>query len=306
MRYDGYIRDFAERFSYPEEAKKCFADIEDRLDKEPELGAAFDLTLAAFAKNSLIDLGAALKRVDVIADKYDIPRFSLHFVFLMESSRYLKEKYKKAGIDESIFWDTMDDLRCKLLECMRVMGLPGTFVGGWFGGFFDLRMFKLGRFEFHLKVFDWDMTHTMNSGREFVPGDLYVNIHIPSTGVPLTDEVRYDSYRRAYDFFKDYFPDGKMIFGCCSWLLYPEHPKFLPPTSNILKFMSDFEYVHHETKEYFGDGWRIFGADADKPADELPRGTSLQRAFADWFKAGNKAGDAFGVFEFDGEKIIRQ
>ena len=33
-------------------------------------------------------------------------------------------------------------------------------------------------------------------------GDKVLNIHIPSNGIPLTDEVRLNAYREAYEFYK--------------------------------------------------------------------------------------------------------
>ena len=44
---------------------------------------------------------------------------------------------------------------------------------------------------------------------------------IDEYGVPLTDEVRFDAYKKAYEFFKDQRrEDGLIIFECGSWLLY--------------------------------------------------------------------------------------
>ena len=66
-----------------------------------------------------------------------------------------------------------------------------------------------------------------------------------------------------------------------------------------------FEYFPEETDE-FDNAWRIYGADGNKPADELPRNTSIQRAYADWLKKGNKAGWGYGIFLFDGQQFIRK
>ena len=69
--------------------------------------------------------------------------------------------------------------------------------------------------------------------------------------------------------------------------------------------MDDFEIVGSAEKEGFPNGWRVFGKYSDLPYDQLPRDTSLRRAYADWLIDGNPGGDAFGVFVFDGEKILR-
>ncbi|NLB36646.1 MAG: hypothetical protein GX824_05005, partial [Clostridiales bacterium] len=95
-----------------------------------------------------------------------------------------------------------------------------------------------------------------------------------------------------------------VIFCCGSWLLYPAHEFFLPKGSNILRFMHDFEIVRSRETDEFNNAWRVFGRYANLPYNELPRNTSLRKAYANWLESGNKAGDGYGIFIFDGEKII--
>ena len=40
-------------------------------------------------------------------------------------------------------------------------------------------------------------------------------------------------------------------------------------------------------------------------AAEMPRDTSMQRAFADFLIGGGKTGTGFGVIVFDGKEILR-
>ena len=98
--------------------------------------------------------------------------------------------------------------------------------------------------------------------------------------------------------------DGKVLFGCGSWLLYPRMKEFLPSHMNILKFQSDFHIVAWAEKDDFHDAWRLYGRDAGKAPADLPRDTSFRRAYADWLLSGHKAGDGLGFFLFDGEKIL--
>ncbi|MBQ6019177.1 MAG: hypothetical protein IJL26_03260 [Clostridia bacterium] len=300
-----YIRSFMERYRYPAAAADCFTAVEQRLDDEPDFGAAFDRIANGFLYQRTISLGEALRQIDALAEKYGVHKYTLEFVFIMNGTEEAKRRYAAAHLSDEVFYDTWDDLRCKLLECMECKGVPGTFVGGWYSRFFDLTLRGYGRFEYVPTVFDWDLEYTMKCGRVFRPGDLYLDMHIPSSGVPLTDEIRLDSYKKAYQVYAPLFPDGKIVIGTMTWLLYPAHRKFLPENSNVLRFMDDFELVSFEIKDDFYYDWRIFGADAGRPYGELPRDTSLRRAYADWLAAGNKAGDAFGIFLFDGEKIVR-
>ncbi len=209
------------------------------------------------------------------------------------------------GLSEQLYWDTMADMKYKLIECIKCEEVPGTFVAGWYNGFFKLERFCYGRFQFEETDYDFNFDFVTKAGYKLTSGQKLIGFHIPSSGVPLTDEVRLDAYKKAYEAYKHLFPDGIMYFWCGSWLLYPRHKEFLPEKSNILKFMSDFEIVSWSESEDFHDAWRIFDKYSDLPADQLPTDTSLRKAYAEWLKAGNKGGSACGVIVFDGEKILR-
>jgi hypothetical protein len=114
-----------------------------------------------------------------------------------------------------------------------------------------------------------------------------------------------DTYKKAYEFFKDRFNGKPMVICCNSWLLYPDNLNILPENSNAADFILDFEPLDIRRTYDFGDCWRIFGQNKSclKPA-ELQRDTSMQRAFAEWFDQGKKAGSAYSMIIFDGEKIV--
>ncbi|MCQ2462265.1 MAG: hypothetical protein MJ177_02530 [Clostridia bacterium] len=198
----------------------------------------------------------------------------------------------------------MDDLRCKLLECKECEGVWGTFVGGWFHGFYRMTRFGLGRFQFEYSTVDDD--YTLADGTVIPAGTKCVGMHIPSSGISLTDDVRYDSYKRAFDFFESEKYGDKLIIKCGSWLLYPKHREFLPPHLNILKFMNDFDIIAEGEKEGFSNDWRVFGRYSDLPYAELPEDTALRRAYKKHLLETGKAGDGFGYILFDGEKIINK
>ena len=305
QHYTPYIKDFMTRYHYPAEAISLFTEVEQRLDAEPAFGEVFDRHLTAYMPDEHEGLGEALDAMTALAKEMGYSEYTMQFVFVMNCTELLKARYEREGVEEEIFWNGCDDLRCKLLECIKCKGVPGTFVAGWNDGFLTFDRFAYGRFQYEVREFGFDFDFLSSCGKRISKGDTFVNFHIPSSGIPLTDEVRLASYKEAYRHVKHLFPDGLAVFGCGSWLLYPRHRAFLPPTSNILKFLGDFEIVSWEEKENFGDAWRVFGRYADLPPAELPRDTSLRRAFADWLTAGNKTGSGFGFIIFDGEKIVR-
>ena len=293
------------RYSYPEEAIKEFTRIEKRLDSEAAFGADMDEIVNGYMFPETDGLGEALEKVKALSEKYGENEYTMDFIFLLNCIPILKERYDAAGIDEEIFWNSADDFRCKLLECIECEGVPGTFVAGWNDGTFKMKRFAYGRFQFEINTYDWENDFTFACGKVLHPGDKYINFHIPSSGIPLTDEVRLASYREAYKHYVHLFPDGNVVFGCGSWLLYPRHREFLPKHLNILRFMDDFEVVGWAEKEGFPNDWRVFGKYSDLPYEQLPRDTALRKAYAEWLCAGNNGGDAFGLFLFDGEKIIK-
>lgn len=293
-------------YNYPAEAVKTFTEVLDRLDTDSAFGEAFDRAGSVYTMpDAPCRIGDVLDEMTKIAEKFGVNEYTLHFVFLLTLTEGLKKLYMERNIGLDIYHDTMDDLRCKLLECIKCEEVPGTFVGGWFDGFFKLRRFAYGRFQYEESPYDFTFEYTTSCGKVLKKGDFALGFHIPSSGVPLTDEIRLDSYKKAYNAYKDRFPDGLAVFRCGSWLLYPKHREFLPEKSNILKFMDDFEICCWEEKKGFPNGWRVFDKYSDLPYDQLPRDTSLRKAYADWLASGHNGGDACGVIIFDGEKIVR-
>ena len=303
QHYTEYIQDLMK--AYPQEAVTLFTEVERRLDSEPYYGARFDLLLKSYMRDETMQLDEALDGAAELAKEMGYSEYTLHFVFIMNCTEILKENYIKNGVPLSVFYDSVDDLRCKLLECMECEHVPGSFVAGWNNGLLKMRRFTYGRFQYEERTYSFDFDFMMSCGHKVKKGDLYINFHIPSSGIPLTDEVRFDSYRRAYPHYKDLFEDGKVLFGCGSWLLYPRHREFLPERLNIRRFMDDFEIVCWEEKDHFHNDWRVFGHYTELPLEQWPRDTALRKAYADWLLAGNKAGDGFGLFLFDGERIVR-
>ncbi len=299
-----FIQNLMEKLSFPEEAKATFTKVLNRLDEDAEFARIFDVTYHCYMYPTAAELKPALAEISRAAEKFGENQYTLHMVFIISCMEELHRRYGLYGLDEKIFWESADDLRCKLLECMECEEVPGTFVADWNDGMFRLTRFALGRFQFEKSQFNHKDGFVTKSGYKIEENSTVINFHIPSSGISLSDEVRFDSYKKAYEFFKDSF-DGPVIFCCGSWLLYPEHRKFLPENSNILRFMDDFEIVSWGEEEKFHNGWRVFGKDSDLPLEQLPERTALQRAYKNWLLSGNKAGNGYGIIVFDGERIVR-
>ena len=136
------------------------------------------------------------------------------------------------------------------------------------------------------------------------PGQKVLNIHIPSSGEPFDLNARLQSYKLAYDFFKDLRGEGPLVCVCHSWLLYPEYRRVLGDSSNIISFQDDFTILEIDDGA-FQDAWRVFGPAAEGPTEQLPEDTSMQRVFKKHLLSGGKNGSALGVLVFDGERLLK-
>lgn len=257
-----------------------------------------------FAQKHEVPVREALAEARNVCAGSGISEHSVDLLLTVRSLPYLHKQYRDKGISDEVFYDTMDDIRYKIKECIECKGVVGIFVAWWYDGFFDMTRFAYGRFQYEPYVYNGEDIR-FSDGKTLCRGATFINFHIPSSGIPLTDDVRLSSYRAAYPHYAPLFEDGIVIFGCDSWLLYPGHREFLPPHSNILRFMDDFEVINGKENEVFSAKWRVFGRYADRPASELPRDTSLRAAYADRLASGKPTGAGFGAFKFDGEKIIK-
>lgn len=285
---------------------KAIADIEKSaslIDSDAELNEKFSAIVTGYMADPTQSLAAdILPRVEAL-ETYGIHKYTLDLIFIMACSEILHGRYKEAGIPDEIFWQFTIDFRCKLIECMDCKGITGTFVADWNDLFFTMERFALGRFQF--EHFEIGKDCTLSSGRVIKQGTKCLNMHIPSMGVPLTDEIRMDSYKKAYEFFADRrTEDGNLLIHCGSWLLFPKHKEFLDANSNILRFDNDFQLYEYEEREVFKDAWRIWGHYADLPLEERPADTKLRKALKTWMMDGNNTGYGRGFIVFDGEKII--
>lgn len=297
-----YLLYFMGRLDFPEEAKRVFLDVNTLFQEDRDYAEEINSIINKFyydsghtkAKEILEDLTHLAKRMNVNP-------YTIHLLFYMYCSRTLMDRYKQSEISIDIFWNSMLDLRCKLWECHEVYDVWGTFVGEWFPGFFTMERYGIGRLQYEHIAFPYD--EYIKNGYVIQKGDRVYNTHIPSSG-SLTRDKRMDSYRRAYEFYKDELEGRPLVVVCNSWLLYPDNEKFYPKHSNIIDFMHDFDIIDSEERDSFTNAWRVFGKHHDRAIEELPTDTSLQRAYVDWLKAGKKTGSGYGILLFDGQEIL--
>lgn len=293
---------YLDKAQYPEEAKKellrAFGII------QSNYGIEF-LNLACDYKDLGFYAEKVAEQIESLAKISGINSFTLWAVLLIHTAKLTRNLYAQKGIDDAIFWDTFTDLRYKAIECKKVKGVWGVFVAEWYRKFFTCDIIKLGRLEFENCEYYFDAPYSFGDIRLLKGKDAVVkSVHIPGAPEPFDKAARMDSYRKAYDFFKDELQGKPLVCICHSWLLYPEYKGILSPNSNIVSFMGDFDVFASHDQEKFKDGWRVFADQSEKAAKDLPENTSLQRAFKNHLINGGKVGCGYGVLIFDGDKII--
>ena len=278
--------------------KDLMAKLNFSIDAQNELIDSLDILL----KSEFLDVINSYKSVDFdflksldetkkIAEANCISPYTAYMLLFLCMCPHLHKKYKSKGIDSKIFYDSMLDLRYKLEECKLVHKKCGTFVPNWYKGFFDMRIFALGRLQFEVNKtwFDCEVNG------KFIPKNTKVlSVHIPRTGTPLEHNLVLESYKMAKDFFKNEF-DDEIIFMCNSWLLYPWNRTVYKEGSNLAKFYDDFTVVSSNEYTNYSECWRLFDCLYDGNPDSLPNDTSLRRSFIKRIKGDEPIGYGIGM-----------
>ena len=258
----------------------------------------FDECISAYEENINLDYGWLLSKAEKAGESVGVHKYSGGLLVFLCLSKHLRELYKKEGIDDQIWYDSMLDLKWKLWECMAVKKMYGSFVAWWFPGFFNMTRFALGRLQFDFAKFgdtysDDEITLTKDS--------MIIGVHIPRTLKPFDKASRDDAYAKAKEFFAPKLGGAPMVFTCCSWLLYPGFKDIIPQKSNTRSFMDDFKII----KEYqdkdgeYNDAWRLFDMDQPKDLNEYPEDSSLRRAIKKYLLDGGKTGEGLGIFKME-------
>ncbi len=200
-----------------------------------------------------------------------------------------RKEYEKRGIPDSIFLDTMSDIK---IWCSNADN-KGIKNYGWLKNHLRLELFRLGRLQFQLYECK---NKTLNYKKlPFSYGEKLIYVHIPQ-GERLDTERCKASFRKAETFFKKYFPEYEYKWYFCeSWLLFEGNKNFMAENSNILAFASLFDH-RYSVKIDEQAIERIFGK-RQLFKRNYPESTSLQRRAKKYMLSGNRMGVGIGVIE---------
>lgn len=198
----------------------------------------------------------------------------------------LKQRYKNKGIPDSIFFDTIQDVKLRqelYYEKNRKIGLSKDDVI-WFRHLFNMHIFKLNALQFQLfhmiyldneSIGEEYMTFSKEQKEQLPPGTPVINTHIQRYADLNPIEVE-KSFNIALNFFPKYYPEHRFkAFICYSWLLYSRNQRLLNKDSNIIKFAKKFEIIS-EVQDDEQAIQNIYGKRFRRKKD-YPTDTSLQR-----------------------------
>lgn len=150
----------------------------------------------------------------------------------------VREKYKAAGIDDKIYYDTMSDIK---IWCQRNNN-KGLKNYNWLKNHVSFELFRLGRLQFQL--YECKNKTLFYDKLPFSYGAKLLYVHIPE-GEKLCEEWCRESIETAKAFFSRFFSDFNYeYFFCESWLLFECNKEFMADDSNIIRFMTLFEHCY--------------------------------------------------------------
>ncbi len=244
---------------------------------------------------------AVMERLDELAAKAEVHKYSLYMLFLLICGTGLPDLYRKNGIDVSYAYNALSDMRYKLTECEKWDHVLGTRSFIWFHNYFLLKRMAIGRFQYDITTWQKDYDYEFG-GVRVTKGDPIYHFHIPSSG-KMTREMRLDSYKGVHSYF-GYKKGEPVVITTNTWLIYPGYRDVFPKGSNLADFMEDFDIIDCADSDNFNVAIRIFNCYYEGDTSVFPRDTTLQCNFIDYIEKGGKHGTGFGVILFDGEKII--
>ena len=182
-----YVNQFFKDFDYREQDAAHLLTCLQKIYANDQARAHFEQALAAYDADMNCDYGQIMGKARQAGSTVGVRSYTSELLLFICLSRKLRERYEEKGIDLSIWHDSMLDLRYKLDECLAVYGICGSFVAGWFPGFFNLTRFALGRLQFEL----WDLDRDYQKGDiSLAKGTKTINMHIPRSGEPLNPSLR--------------------------------------------------------------------------------------------------------------------
>ncbi len=203
------------RDGLPREAAASLAQSLDQVFKNREVLRILTAADRTYSENIHMDYEKILEELKDVSPRCGIHTYTLHMLFYIILSRKTGEYRRTRHCARNLpcLHDGPALEASGMQKNVRHMGHQSSAVAD--SGGLRSRRFALGRFQYELVPFRETYE---KDGVSLHPGDLVINVHIPSCG-PLKREEYMKSYAMAADFFRDSFKDRPIVFLCESWML---------------------------------------------------------------------------------------
>ena len=290
-----YLENFLSELDFPLGAREALILAFRKISASKIATPRFFELVEEYKNNPDFDFKEATKEAGELSERAGVVHFTGKLLFYILMSQTLRERYRQRGIDDSVFKNSMLDLKYKVIECYEAYGIWGSFVAWWFSGFFKMNIFGLGRLQFELRTLGTDYE---KDGIKLTPDSPVLSVHIPSAKEPFTYDKVWEAYKLAADFFRETLGDAPIVFYCNTWLFFEKHKEMLKPTSNIYRFMSDYDIFEYGLYDDYTQVWRLFGKYYTGNPDDMPADSSLRRSYIELMRRGEKTGWGTGVLVY--------
>ncbi len=275
-----WLRDFSRRIALPQECADEICDLYKKDSRHQDRLSKKKFTAAGCGK-------ILLKEKLLKSDKF----YTYLLTAVLLKAKETHELYRKRGISDDIFYDTMKDITVWSENFRQEKGFTGIDNLIWIQNHLNCKIFRLGRLQFQPFIFYLPpyVRKDKRKSADIKVGEKVLNIHIPQ-GEKLLREECEKSFAMAESFFSD-FPYKAFI--CDSWLLCERNREFMQENSNILRFAEMFEILG-SSENSTQTIERVFGKEEKDPV-LYPETTALQSQCKAYILSGGKPGTGFGI-----------
>lgn len=295
-----FVEQLMDKLEFPLDAQEDLLSAMTAITSNNVASAWFLSLLEQYEESTDCNYKQILDHVKELGITLNVHEYTITMLLLLCMAKKLKERYTERKIEESVWLHSLRDLRYRLYECRSMYSINGTFSYPHHVGFYKLTRFAYGRLQFEMTLSQCEYTI---GGTVFPVGTKQLSVHIPNTGTKMDHDEVLESYCLASKELSWYFDSEPIIFTCYSWLLYPWNLEILAPTSNIVQFYNDYKIIATGQWDY-KVMWLLFGCPCDNGTADLPRKSTLQRAYAERMDRGEPIGWGRGVFVYRDGKII--
>lgn len=159
-------------------------------------------------------------------------------------------------------------------------------------------IFQLGRLQFERGRLGNRTSQAMQAaGLPYRKGDPVLSVHVPGFMGPMTPDACDESFQQAREFFPRHFPEESYEIAVChSWLLDDQLAEYLPESSNIIQFQRRFRPAYRPEANNRITLEFVFRT-PDRPLDELPQDSTLERAVVTHIREGKHWHGGMGWME---------